>query len=147
MICKILDSLYVGGAPDVPIAKKLDVNAVVNVAYDIDDSKYRNLYPEGALYHFPMDDRDIDQTDMMLKARDAVIRLLDNGKTVYLHCAAGLSRSAIVAILVLEKTKGMSWRDAEDYVKNHNPGSKYALNHMLLNRTIKGIRLRRERKK
>ena len=143
MICKILENLYVGGASDVPTAKKVGVNAVVNVAYDIDDSKYRNLYSE-SLYHFPMRDTDLDQTDMMIKARDTVIRLLSNGKIVYLHCAAGLSRSATVAILVLEKTNDMTFREAEDYVKSHNPGSRCGLNHMLLNRTIRGIRSRRE---
>jgi len=146
MICKILENLYIGPAVDVPLSRELGVDTVVNVAHGISDSKYADMFEEGALYQFPMYDSDIDQTDTMIQARDCVIKLLNNGHTVYLHCAAGLSRSAIVAILVLEKTQGMSWRKAEDYLKNHNPGSKIGLNHRLLNRTIKGIRSRRSLK-
>jgi protein-tyrosine phosphatase len=57
--------------------------------------------------------------EMTVKIIDALIR---GGHVVYLHCHAGVSRSAMVAIAYLMEKNGWSFETARDWVGAANEG-------------------------
>lgn len=127
---KILDRLYVGGCPiepsDVQTLKDLGVTAVLNLQTE-EDIQWRGVNREDieATYRqFRIKEvrepiRDFDYEQLRLKLPDAVralLKLLDQGHTVYVHCTAGMNRSPTVVIAYLYWVLHWDLDEATQYV-------------------------------
>jgi dual specificity protein phosphatase-like protein len=80
--------------------------------------------PVGKLaMHLPLKDNGhVDDPSTLCAVARFIVGLLQSGRTVFVHCSLGLSRSALFAALVLVE-RGYSPRDAVDHVRRCRPGS------------------------
>lgn len=132
---KIIQHLFLGDIDDARNLKRLnrkEIDVIVNCAKEL-----KNYYPDTFVY-YRLDWHD-DPSQSLTKLDNIVnkiIRLLDNHYNVFVHCAAGVSRSATVVIAVIMKMYGMGYREAYKYVKsrrrivNPNGGFKKYLSQL-----------------
>lgn len=118
---KIFDNLYLGSkneASDVGWLKKNYVTHIVNCAFEIQSYfpnyfSYLNLklddVPSQTLYH------------VLEKSFNFILEAIGKGGTVFVHCAAGISRSVSIVIYFIMKSKEVPFEKALEYVKNKRP--------------------------
>jgi len=56
-------------------------------------------------------------------AGDLAIKVLDEGKSVLVHCAYGLNRSALIVAYVLTHSYGLSGKEAVALIRRERPGT------------------------
>jgi protein-tyrosine phosphatase len=128
-------ALFLGPYPQLPedidALKRQGISAVLNVQTDadialryVDFEAFRIHYRKAAidLHHLPIED--FNEVDLMAKLPAAVgllKELLDANHRVYVHCTAGMGRSAAVAVAYLSLYHGQSLDKALAYVKDCRP--------------------------
>jgi hypothetical protein len=127
-IFEILEGrLYQSGAPqeaaewDSIHARGIDV--VVDLFGTLDPGV--PAAPNSVLYIFwPIEDVDLLPALGILNTLvDTVVRLIQVGHKVLVHCHMGKSRSGLLNALVAMKLLGISGADAVDLVRRHRPGA------------------------
>jgi protein-tyrosine phosphatase len=123
---QLLVGTYLESAQEVQTLHRQDgVTAVLNLQTDQDIRAF-SAEPPGDLYagsgvklcRVPV--RDFDSPDLRQKLPEcvrALVRLLDEGHTVYLHCTVGANRSPTVAIAYLHWSLGWDLDSAVKHVK------------------------------
>lgn len=95
----------------------LDMNhRQINWDNNLNSYKRNNI----TIVRYPI--RDFDQDDLtnkLRKASELLKNLIKQGKAVYVHCTAGMSRAAATVILYLVLNHEMTLEDAYDYVKSY----------------------------
>lgn len=95
---KIRDNLYIGNASDPKNTEQLNkagITAILNVAYEVDDPVY---FPhQFSCVKVGLSDSNKNTVKMRQLAIDTLVRLLEHGDNVLVHCAAGQSRAVFVA--------------------------------------------------
>jgi protein-tyrosine phosphatase len=128
-------ALFIGPYPQLPedidALKKQGVSAVLNVQTDADialrygDFKaFVDHYRKAAIELHRLPIEDFNETDLIAKlpaAVDLLKELLDANHRVYLHCTAGMGRSAAVAVTYLSLYHGQSFDKALAYIKDCRP--------------------------
>lgn len=125
--------IYIGPYPqnedDIQVISRAGISAVLNVQTDTDMIHRQINWPHNLkayekynieIVRYPI--RDFDQQDLINKLKDCseeLKRLLDNQKTVYVHCTAGMSRAAATVIAYLVFNESMSLEEAYDFVKSY----------------------------
>ena len=87
------------------------------------------------LVRFPIED--FDQVDLEKKlkgAGDKLKELLDSGKSVYVHCTAGMSRAAATVIIYLVLYDDFTVDSATEFVKKHR--SIICPNYAVINNVV-----------
>jgi protein-tyrosine phosphatase len=116
-INKITDKIYLGNqdaARDKKLLKEMGITHVLVCAAFI-----KEFHPEDFVYKsIPIDD-DIKQ-DITGYLKEC-IEFIENGQTVFLHCHAGVSRSASVTIAYLMWKERLKFNDAKEFVKTRRP--------------------------
>jgi protein-tyrosine phosphatase len=129
---QILPQLFVGSRPRIvgeidELVHEAGITAVLNLQTDEDMSWYdidwqnleaHYLKTEIEVVRFPV--RDFDPEDLREKLPECVHKLkelLEAGRTVYLHCTAGVNRSPTVAAAYLHRCRGWGVEKAIAYVK------------------------------
>ena len=121
-VSKITDDIYLGdaatGASSKKFLKEHGITHIVNAAAELpnyfpDDFTYQRL----DLY---------DKTSQTLgpalpKAYDFIKDALKDGGKIFIHCIAGISRSASVTIYYLMRDQGWKYRKAYTFVKDKRP--------------------------
>ena len=117
---KIRNNLYLGShahARSSAMMKAIGVNLIVNCTTTIPN------YHEGIEYkRFPL--TDVAQDPIELYFEDACLTITDaiqKGKTVFVHCEAGISRSASIVIAYLMKSENIVFSDAFTSVRQVRP--------------------------
>lgn len=124
-------NIFIGPYPqneeDIALLSRSDVTAVLNVQTDVDMSHrqinwkanleaYRKFGID--IVRYPI--RDFDSEDLKVKLRGAAEKLkefIKEGKSVYVHCTAGMSRAAATVISYLVFNHDYSLEEAYEYVK------------------------------
>lgn len=128
-------ALFLGPYPQLPedidALKSQGISAVLNVQTDADIAlRYVNFedfrihYREAAieLHRLPIEDfNEVDLVAKLPAAVDLLKQLLDANHRVYVHCTAGMGRSAAVAVTYLSLYHGQSLDNALAYVKDCRP--------------------------
>ena len=107
---------------------KIDV--VLNMAIELD---YKIGLSDKQLIKIGIEDARLANKGVFLKAAEVIFQAKAAGKTVLVHCAAGISRSATAVIAYLMIHESMSWKDALAYVQISR---SYVNPHPLLMRSL-----------
>eukprot|EP00826_Nyctotherus_ovalis_P003085 TRINITY_DN10619_c0_g1_i9.p2 TRINITY_DN10619_c0_g1~~TRINITY_DN10619_c0_g1_i9.p2 ORF type:complete len:185 (+),score=40.36 TRINITY_DN10619_c0_g1_i9:298-852(+) len=125
--------IFIGAYPqnedDIKILAKLGVTGVLNVQTDI-DMKHRQTDPARLketyarhgikMVHYPV--HDFNPEDLSQKVRggaECIDSLINEGRTVYVHCTAGMGRAPSMVIGYLVMYKKMSLDEAYNLVKEN----------------------------
>jgi len=118
MSCILENRLWLGSYFDVneEFLEKKDFGVILGV-WSSDKKMYDDIdLPHLELYIFDVED---DQNQDILEYVDWLVYLMDryNDEVIFVHCFAGISRSASVVIGYLMKEKKISYKKAFDFVK------------------------------
>jgi hypothetical protein len=116
---EVVERLYLGSDPSPEDVFERGATMVVSLIPDVSS---RSVPRSGILIHWPIKDGPVPPPEIL----DGVASLIEicrrSGSVVYVHCAAGMNRSALVVARVLMK-QGMSAQDAIDLVRQRRVGS------------------------
>ena len=127
--------IFIGPYPqnlaDYKMLKNAGINATLNVQ-SYGDLIHRQinleLHKKQAweigieINHYPIEDFNSNDLANRLKgAGDKLNELLKRGKTVYVHCTAGMSRAAATVIIYLVLYEDWTVWDAKEFCKYHRP--------------------------
>ena len=74
------------------------------------------------IYRYPIEDFNKEDLAEKLKgAGDLLNKLIKEGKTVYVHCTAGMGRAAATVIIYLVIYEGFTVENATNFCKKHRP--------------------------
>lgn len=123
---KFRDNLYVGNYRDSHDDKLLldgGITAVLNVAYEIDDP----VYPPFQIRYAKVGLMDNHMNYPYIKelAVETLIAMLQDGETVLVHCAAGLSRSVYTACQAIAHLEERDITGVYDELKKLHPFAMY----------------------
>ncbi len=145
----MLPGLWLGNAKaaqNEEFLKKNKIQVVFNCTKDIP------FHPNARIrYRVPVDD-DLSQEEirnMELWSFEIIYKLVKeykSGKTILVHCAAGMQRSAAVVAMFLIATQGMKWEEAIQFIRQRRPIAFYPSANFLqaiqgFERTLQGMLL------
>ena len=142
-------NIYIGPYPqteqDFESMYKSGVNTVLNIQTDKDfesrqlDINILRKYASNfniKIERYPIEDFNPEELYKKLKgAGDLLNNLLKNGKNVYVHCTAGISRGPSVVIIYLVLYQNYSYKDAVELCKKYRP--KTSPNYEVIKNVIK----------
>jgi hypothetical protein len=119
--CILPDKLWLGdyrGAHDDAFLKDAGIRAILSLGSMEDHVHYR-LHPDMQHHFVFIDDNEREPIHEHFDECVAFIR--DAQGPVYVHCWAGISRSATIVLAYLILEKGMEMKDAWQWVKSKRP--------------------------
>ena len=126
-INQITDTIYLGNveaAFDIPKLKKLGIRKILTVM-----SAFGNHYSENAFIHKTIDIDDDYESNIICYFKECLL-FMDGYDKVFVHCAAGMSRSATIVVAYLMWKRKLSLNEAIKFVKNKRPVISPNLNFM-----------------
>jgi len=123
----VTDKLYQRGAPE-DVGEWQSVLALkIDVVLDLFGTLGPGVptAPNSILYMFwPIEDHpQLPDVQIMNILVDTIVRLIQAGHKVLVHCHKGKSRSGMINALVVRQLHGISGADAVDLVRQQRPGS------------------------
>nr|XP_033783899.1 dual specificity protein phosphatase 8 isoform X1 [Geotrypetes seraphini] len=119
---RILPHLYLGSQKDVLNKDLMTQNGITYVLNASNTCPKPDFVCDSHFMRIPVND---NYCEKLLPWLDACIEFIDKAKVsssrVMVHCLAGISRSATIAIAYIMKTMGMSSDDAYRFVKDRRP--------------------------
>jgi protein-tyrosine phosphatase len=133
--------LFTGAFPtdadDVAVLSGLDIDAVVNLCQDSEYPEGAREQVEAAFRTAGIEERRLGMVDFagfgpaqLEAAVSEVLRQLERGRRVYLHCRAGQQRSTAVAAGALALRDGVSLDQALTEIRDRKPRAR-PLEHQL----------------
>mmetsp|Transcript_19073 Transcript_19073/g.37455 ORF Transcript_19073/g.37455 Transcript_19073/m.37455 type:complete len:681 (+) Transcript_19073:891-2933(+) len=118
---RIVAGLYLGteyNASDFSMLQDIGVTTIINVTKEIKD-----FFPGHFEYHrIPVKDHESsDLHHYFANACVDIARARAEGRTVFVHCQRGISRSATIVIAFLMQSRRLSYNDAFTLVKKNRP--------------------------
>lgn len=118
---EITSNLYLSDVNQVGIHsryERYDIDGVIRLSHG--DPK--NGYPDDVdVYAYPMEDGPRNDQGTMSEAVDRTATLLDDGKTVVVHCCAGESRSVAVCMASLAVSREVDFSEGWELVESVKP--------------------------
>lgn len=120
---QLIGGLYIGDIQDVREGDTSKFDTVVGVCQDDCSENVGGDYEHFSLRDGPYDSygRGEFKYELLSDAIDAVLSARIRRDTVLIHCHAGQSRSATVAIAAMAVLEGMTWDDAYNHAVDKRP--------------------------
>lgn len=122
---QLIGNLYIGDIQDVREGDTSKFDRVIGVCQDDCSENVGCEYEHFCLSDGPYDIRGHNpgeySAEMVHNAIDAVVAARIKRETVLVHCHAGQSRSAAVAIAAMAVIEGMTWNEAFNRAKEQRP--------------------------
>jgi len=117
---RILNHLYIGGLEEAineSWLRRHNIKYIINCAIEIPN------YHKGIKYlNLGLIDKPSQKITNRLEAAYLFYQnAAKKGENVLVHCYAGVSRSAYIAIYIIMKVTGETWVHAFDYLKSRHP--------------------------
>eukprot|EP00948_MAST-09A_sp_MAST-9A-sp1_P001774 g1774.t1 len=77
--------------------------------------------------HCPIHDCDVQEDDVIIKLATTILRRLDRGEVIYLHCWGGHGRAGTVGSIVLGLLFGLNGTDSMTYIQTLHDFRKFPL--------------------
>lgn len=118
-IFRVMEGLYMGseyGASDIGLLRGLGINRVINISSGsrtVPNHGEKVVGWDAQYRHYPLEDRIGYSVDAVITAFDEAVELLhgwlQEGCRVFVHCSAGLSRSAsmVMAFMICKHNKSL----------------------------------------
>lgn len=116
---EVVPGLYIGAHPEPEDPFELGATVVVSLTTG---TSARSVPRNGVLIHWPIEDGPIPQPEVLDSLASFIDTTLRVSAAVYVHCQAGMNRSALVVARVL-MARGMSAEDAIDLVRERRKDS------------------------
>ncbi len=126
-INQITDTIYLGNmeaAFNIKKLKKLGIKKVLTVM-----SAFGNHYPENTFIHKSIEVDDDYETNLISHFKECLL-FMDGHDKVFVHCAAGMSRSPTIVIAYIMWKRKIFLREAIEFVKSKRPEISPNLNFM-----------------
>ena len=140
-INQITDTIYLGNvesALNKEKLKSLGIRKVLTVM-----SAFGNHYEKYEFVHKSIEVEDAYDTNLIKHFKECLL-FMDGYDKVFVHCAAGMSRSATVVIAYLMWKRKMSLSDAIDFVKKKRPIISPNLNFMRQLQTFQDLLIKKD---
>jgi protein-tyrosine phosphatase len=111
--------LFVGAHPEPEDPFELGASVVVCLT---SGTSVRSVPQNGVLVHWPIKDGPVPEPETLRGLASLIAACLRSGAVVYVHCQAGVNRSALVTARVLME-QGMTAERAIQTVRERRPGS------------------------
>lgn len=118
---RITADIYIGDLADAGNAEWLregSPTAVLKLSHGDPETPYPDALTVRSV---PMIDGPQNEYDDFEAAAEALLSLLSDGHTVFVHCAAGISRSGSVTAAALAVRRDLSVEDAVEFVREGRP--------------------------
>jgi hypothetical protein len=122
-ISKIIDNLYLGNCYNAinsdkcQILKDLNIQAILNITTD-KDTKCKYLLDDDYLQLPLLDLAIVDISLVFDQAFQFIESKISAGRSVYVHCQEGISRSATIVIMYLMRKNKSTFQSTLDYIKS-----------------------------
>jgi protein-tyrosine phosphatase len=116
---EVVPGLFVGAHPEPEDPFDLGATVVVCLA---SGTSVRSVPRDGVLVHWPIEDGPIPDPETLRGVASLIASCLRSGAVVYVHCQAGMNRSALVTARVLME-QGMTAEEAIEAVRERRRGS------------------------
>ena len=113
-IDKITDKIYLGGIDGANEINYLKQEGITNILSLIGDESPD--YEKGLFERLIFNADDITREDLFRFFKDS-IEFIENSDKIYIHCSAGMSRSASIVIAYLMWKEHIKFKEAFDFVK------------------------------
>ena len=118
-LAEVVPGLYIGSNPEPEDPFSLGANVVVSL---ISTTTERSIPLNGVLVQWPIKDGPVPVPQVLDSLASFIDTTLRLGATVYVHCEAGMNRSALVVGRVL-MIRGMAGAEAVARVRDRRAGS------------------------
>lgn len=116
---EVVPGLHIGSHPEPEDPFILGATVVVSLT---SGTSARSVPRHGVLIHWPIKDGPIPPPEILDAVASFIDTCLEVGNAVFVHCQAGMNRSALVVARILMK-RGMSAREAIDLVRERRQGA------------------------
>ena len=116
---EVVPGLYIGSHPEPEDPFELGATVVVTLT---SGTTARAVPRHGVLIHWPIKDGPIPPLEVLEGVVSLIVTTMNAGAVVYVHCQAGLNRSALVVARVL-MASGMTAQQAIDRVRERRSGA------------------------
>ena len=116
---ELAPGLFVGAHPEPEDPFELGATVVVCLA---SGTSVRSVPRDGVLVHWPIEDGPVPEPETLRGVASLIAACLRSEAVVYVHCQAGMNRSALVAARVLME-QGMRAELAIETVRERRRGS------------------------
>jgi atypical dual specificity phosphatase len=110
--------IYIGGSEDASDNTRIEnegIDAVVKLAYESPD----NGYPDSVeVYEYSMTDGPKNDRERFKAAVKKLLELFEDGKTVFVHCSMGRSRSPTVSAAAIAVHEDVSFESALETIRS-----------------------------
>lgn len=120
MYHEIIPNLYLGNRLSTSFSKEIGVNFIISIGSQSQDQTIENL-------HIGLrDDNTLNISKELDQITALIDNLLENNKTILVHCKAGINRSPSFVLAYLCKYKNMSIDDGLIFILNKRKICKFA---------------------
>jgi protein-tyrosine phosphatase len=100
--------------------EELGINVIVNLWHSPDEEMVEKV---DKYFHFPMKDGNTVDIEHCEKIASIIVKRINKGYTVLVHCYGGRNRSGLIDALVVRQLGNMTGKDARKFIISKRPNS------------------------
>lgn len=95
----------------------------ISVVVNLHRRQNRNLPTNVMHIQWPIADNKVPSTLILLELANLLVRFIENGHVVLVHCNAGRNRSSLLSAIIVSMLLGISGKEAIAYMQEKRPNA------------------------